>query len=49
MAYQFTFEPIAANWPLLVQGASLTLALTAISATVGLADSTCKCNTLKVE
>ena len=37
MAYQFTFEPIAANWPLLVQGASLTLALTAISATVGLA------------
>ena len=37
MAYQFTFEPIAANWPLLVQGAALTLALTAVSATVGLA------------
>ena len=37
MAYQFTFEPIAASWPLLVQGASLTLALTAVSATAGLA------------
>ena len=37
MAYQFTFEPLAASWPLLVQGASLTLALTAVSATAGLA------------
>jgi len=37
MAYQFSFEPVFANWGLLVQGAALTLVLTAVSAAVGLA------------
>ena len=36
MAYQFSFEAILSNWEILVKGAGLTLALTAIGSVVGL-------------